>query len=204
MQAFFQGMAFGLVLAALVGPVFFALLRVSAEKGFTYGAFVALGVVFSDAIYVAIAYTGSSLLLDSPWFEKGFGLAGGILIIGFGVSALLKSRREIKAEEEIKTIRLRKRQFILQGFLMNSLNPFVFFFWLGAVGMVNLRDAYTQTDVRLFFAGTLVVVFLTDLSKAYVAHSLRRWLKPAFMVWLNRISGLGLIGFGISLLWKII
>ncbi len=201
MPALFEGMGFGLILAALVGPVFFLLIRESAEKGFKYGALISFGVLFSDTIYIGIAYFGSTLLLELPWFEKGFGLLGGILVIGFGISALLKGKVELKEVDQAKP-RI-KHHFILQGFLMNSLNPFVFFFWLGAVGMVNLKDEYTLTDVRLFFVGTLFMILTTDLLKSYVAHTISKYLKPEFMIWLNRISGIGLIGFGLSLLWRI-
>ncbi|MBI3218462.1 MAG: LysE family transporter [Bacteroidetes bacterium] len=50
MEIVFNGIKFGVVLAFLIGPVFFTIIQTSIERGFWKGALVALGVSVSDVI----------------------------------------------------------------------------------------------------------------------------------------------------------
>jgi len=50
MEAVFNGVIYGLVLAVLVGPVFFTLIQTSIERGFKSGVYVAIGISLSDAL----------------------------------------------------------------------------------------------------------------------------------------------------------
>ncbi|MEJ0033034.1 MAG: LysE family transporter [Bacteroidota bacterium] len=58
---FIKGIQFGIVLAFLAGPVFFTIVQTSAERGFSKGVLVALGVSISDAFYVVVCYLGAHL-----------------------------------------------------------------------------------------------------------------------------------------------
>ncbi|WP_216351112.1 LysE family transporter, partial [Mucilaginibacter polytrichastri] len=49
-EAIFSGIGIGLILTFLTGPVFFALIKTSIEKGFQAGIALALGVVTSDVV----------------------------------------------------------------------------------------------------------------------------------------------------------
>ena len=51
---YLQGVLYGITLALLIGPVFFALLRVSIERGFTSGAWMALGIAVSESFIIAL------------------------------------------------------------------------------------------------------------------------------------------------------
>jgi len=53
-EAIITGIGFGLVLSVLTGPVFFALIKTSIEKGFHAGVAMALGVVTSDMVFINI------------------------------------------------------------------------------------------------------------------------------------------------------
>ena len=61
MESILNGVISGLVLACLIGPVFFTLLQTSIERGFWSGFFVAIGVSLSDAIYIALCYLGNQV-----------------------------------------------------------------------------------------------------------------------------------------------
>jgi threonine/homoserine/homoserine lactone efflux protein len=50
MEIVINGIVSGIVLAFLIGPVFFTIIQTSIERGFTSGVLVAVGVSFSDAV----------------------------------------------------------------------------------------------------------------------------------------------------------
>lgn len=203
--AFFNGIFLGLLLAILIGPVFFALIETSIRKGIIYGIYLAIGIVLSDLLYILITYAGLAKFLDNVQFKNFLGVGGGIIMIVAGISAILKKQqyehsyssfRESKNRDKIKTF--------IKGFALNSLNPAVLLFWIGAVGYVTVNLKYEVLNTLFFFLGTLAITFTTDLGKIYVAKRLSKLLTDQFILWLNRIAGIGLIFFGIKLILEVI
>jgi threonine/homoserine/homoserine lactone efflux protein len=92
-----------------------------------------------------------------------------------------------------------------KGFMMNTLNPFVLIFWLGlgVAGALHNGAIRSSREQALFFSMVIITVFGTDLLKAFLASRLKKLLTAQFLLWLNRISGIGLILFGIRLISKL-
>ncbi len=192
-----SGILLGGVLAILAGPVFFLIMSTSLRKGFRYAAFIATGVLISDAFFIFIAYFGSNfiLLLNNHRFLAG--IIAGMLLIGFGVALLIK-KTDIPAEAISVQDKLTSPfVYIMKGFMINAMNPSVLFFWIGVAGTVSVKDTYTVTHLLFFYGSILLTIYSTDLLKAYIAHKLKSIITINVLLWLNRISGFALIGFGI-------
>jgi len=196
-----QGIGFGLVLAVLLGPVFFALIQTSITKGFTAGAYMAVGVVLSDAVCVLISYFGLLQFISEPATLRWIGIFGGAFMIGYGIFLIVN--KKVKAHSPDipieKNFRL-KGGSLLKGFALNFLNPFVIIYWLGVSSLVSAIPDFTRFDRLLFFVGTLGTVLVTDLIKAYGAKKLRRYVTRTVILWLNRLSGSVLLIFGVKIL----
>lgn len=199
LEPIFSGITFGLVLAVMLGPVFFALLQTSLHEGFKSGVYLAVGVLISDTFLISVCYFFASLIRMIDAHQKLFGIAGGILMIGFGVFNFFRKVKLKEVDDNKKTVHA---QFVLKGFLMNIANPAVLFFWLSVVGLVNVKEGYTKTDELTFFVSVLGTVFLTDILKSYVSHRIKNILKPNVMIWVNRFIGVVLCGFGIHMILK--
>lgn len=200
-----QGIGFGLVLAVLLGPVFFALIQTSITKGFTAGAFMAMGIVFSDACCILISYFGLLQFIQQPGTLRFIGLLGGVFMVGYGLFLLLNRKVMMHSPENPieKNMRL-KGGSLLKGFALNILNPFVIIYWLGVSSLVSAIPDFGRADKGLFFVGTLGTVLVTDLLKAYGAKKLRRFVTRTVILWLNRISGSVLLVFGIKILYDVL
>lgn len=197
-----SGILLGCVVAILAGPVFFLIMNVSLRKGFSYASRVALGVMLSDALFIFIAYFGSNfvLLLNNHRFLAG--IISGILLIAFGIALALK-HADIPAEAiTVQEKNNSKGMYILKGFMLNSMNPSVLFFWLGIAGTVSVKENYTVNHLLIFYGSIITTIFCTDLLKAYIAHKLKSILTVRVLIWLNRISGFALIAFGIYTLFN--
>ena len=197
-DAILKGVLFGLVLAMLIGPVFFALIETSIEKGFYPGFLVAIGIALSDTTYIFISYFGLTNLLAEQTMEKYLGIVGGLILLTFGIVSFFKSRkkREVKLKVQPKGF----KRFIARGFMINGINPMVLFFWIGAVSLAtveyNLKDNY----ILIFFISIIFTVFSTDLLKVYLANRLRFFVTPNFIKIMNIITGTAMVIFGIRLL----
>lgn len=202
MEVVLNGVISGIVLAFLIGPVFFTILQTSIERGFSSGALVAVGVSLSDAFYITISYMGVYQLFDQGGFREYFGYFGGIVLLIFGAYYLfIKSRRLAGAtQEKIGT----KNPWTLvgKGFVINGLSPMVLIFWLGTVGIATTKFGYVTPHKAIpYFASIVSTVFVTDVLKAKLADKLRRLLTPLFIRRLNLVLGFALLVFGIRLIY---
>lgn len=201
-EAVLSGIVLGLTLAMLVGPVFFMLIELSIKKGFADAVYLALGVVICDAVFVLLTYFSSTSLQLMDRFRLEVGWAGGMLLIGFGLVYLLRKPRIKATEIDLPNHDPSPLKEALKGFSLNLLNPFVALFWVGVAAGISARG-FSPVQMQVFYLVVLSTVFLTDLLKAKVAVRMRRFVSPARVRTLHRISGLGLIAFGLRLIFKV-
>lgn len=203
-EAIVSGMVLGVVLAFLIGPVFFLLLDTSIKKGFKVAAYLALGVMLSDAFFIVITYFSSSAIQLMQDYNTEIGIGGGVLLIIFGVLNFIK-KPHIKATElDLADDRRSICIDTSKGFMMNLLNPFTLLFWIGVSGGVAVKFQSSDMHTAIFYSVVLATVLATDLLKAWLAAKLKRFLKPRVLVLVNKISGVGLILFGCRLVYMIL
>lgn len=198
MDVIVNGILLGLLLSILIGPVFFSLLQTSIEKGFRAGVWMALGIMLSDALYISIAYLGISQLMEQDSFRIFLGMAGGVIMLIFGISSILKSPK-IRSALEHENIKNNVFRLISKGFLLNGINPSVLIFWIGVVSMVGVNYDYGKNDALIFFSCIIATVFITDVFKAFLATKLRSILTVRFMNITNKVVGLALCVFSCKL-----
>lgn len=202
LEPIISGAILGFALAFLVGPVFFMILGTSIHNGFMQAAALATGVMLSDCVFILITGFGSASLFTSETFKHYSGLGGGLLLIVFGITTLLK-KQQVNAQQltdypDSKFL----RKYLFRGFIMNCLNPFVLIFWLGVATTLSVKH-FSFNHTVTFYVTTMVVVLGTDLMKAFIANRLRKILTATFLIWLNRISGTALILYGIRILLNV-
>lgn len=202
MDSILNGAVSGIILALLIGPVFFTILQTSVERGFRSGFFVAVGVSLSDAFYITLCYLGVYQLFDQGNFREYLAYFGGIVLLAMGVYYLVvKSRKLIHYDPQ----KLRERSpygLMTKGFIINGLSPMVLIFWLGTVGVATTKFGYATPSTAIPYFSTIVgTVFVTDVIKAKLADRLRAILTPRFIRSLNLVLGLALLIFGCRLIF---
>lgn len=198
-QALFEGISMGLLLSAMIGPVFFTLIQNSVLHGFRHSVVMALGILLSDLIYVAVTYFGVSMLVQNPYIELALGYGGSLVLIGFGIVTFIKKKSERPSSGGLPVPKAKKRIGFFEGFSINGINPFVMLFWISIAGVISVKDHFRAMDIFLFYVGILFTVFAIDILKAYVAKQLRRFVTPKLILQLNRVVAILLIVFGIRL-----
>ncbi len=195
---FLEGYALGLALIVLIGPVLFVLLQSTLERGRAPGFAVALGILVSDILAVLLLSLGAAQLLSQPEAQSWLGIAGGLMLLSFGLLYLL--RAPARAAPEQRGLGARSLAgFFAKGFLVNFVNPFVFLVWLGiiAAGTSVHGDG---AELAWFLTGTIAGIFTLDSLKVLLADRLRPLLEPAALRVAFRLSGVLLLAFGARLL----
>jgi threonine/homoserine/homoserine lactone efflux protein len=215
-----QGVLLGISLSFMVGPLLFAIVQAGIERGFRAGLAVAGGIWISDVLYVLIVFHAMDALITVtaiPNFKLWAGLSGGMLLVAFGMGSLFFSRTPMSGNqtEHISTLdepieggAVRHRRtyaaYLLRGFLLNTVNPFTVFFWLGIAGGVLAPNGWSDRQVMIFFSGMLGTLVVTDTLKAYAAKRVRRFLTPEHTLWVQRGIGLLLVLFGAVLVFRVL
>ena len=200
MEIVFNGVKFGFILAFLIGPVFFTIIQTSIERGFWNGAWVALGVSLSDAVYVAICYFGLFQFLNEPKFRTHMAYAGGAILILFGLYHLFVKTRKARLEVARPTNEPNTFKYFAKGFIINGISPMVLIFWIGTLSFATIDFGYNRgVEMFIFFVSLLITVFVTDVLKAFLADRLRALITRRFLLIMNVAVGICLIIFGVRL-----
>lgn len=205
-EAIVSGIGFGLVLTFLTGPVFFALIKTSIEKGFHAGVALALGVVCSDMVFVGAILFGSQYF-DVTAHDKTYaGIIGSAVLFAIGIYYMFK-KSEINYTNTIPT-RLHRAGYFLKGFVMCIFNPTILFHWtivIGAASTVYHEGVPNRSlKIAIMFLTILVVQFGLDTTKAFYANKLRDRISVKFVHRLNEVAGIALIIASFILLDKLV
>lgn len=193
-----QGILFGLTLALMAGPAFFALIQTSVSQGFRVGYQMALGISLSDIIMVFLAWYGLSAFFDTPKAQKVLSLLGGVVLLGFGLYTVFKKYRPIPYSKEIVLKTKFHYKHFIKGFIFNIANPAIWMFWLLPVGIASAQP--TKNLQIVFLISILVTVLCADLLKCAIANELKRFMTDKVISYFNRVVGAVLLLFGIYLI----
>jgi threonine/homoserine/homoserine lactone efflux protein len=192
-EAIVTGIGFGLVLAVLTGPVFFALIKTSIEKGFHAGVAMALGVVTSDVVFVGAILFGSQFF-DFKIDTHILGYVGSGILLTIGIYYLFK-KPDLTYRKSPK--KLNRAGFFLKGFLMCIFNPSLLFHWITVIGaaatIFHRGVPGSAGKTAVMFLTILIVQFGLDTTKAFYANKLRDRISEKMVHRLNQVAGIALI-----------
>ncbi len=203
-EAIFQGILLGLVIAFSFGPAFFALINTGIKYGYKSGAALATGIVISDFFCIVIFYLGASALISNPKNQFAVGIIGGSVLIAYGLFNFIKKS---KIESENNVVQISGNHYFLiavKGFFLNLLNPFALLFWEAVVSGVGAKFEFSLPKIVLFFSCALAAIYSTDLLKAFIGNKIKKFLTLNTITIINKISGSVLIVFGIILIYRVL
>lgn len=199
-----EGIRAGLLLALLVGPLVVLLLQLSIRRGTAAALAAAVGIWVSDLMFILGSYYGMSGIDDfTPGGPRGFWLGGigGLLLIGTAVYMWFRPPPDLSVERQ----ELNRRGLVtgvLQGFALNTFNPFTVGFWsVFTLTQVHEREL-PDASAWAIYAGILGTIVVTDCIKVLAARKLRNWLKPGVLLTVQRVGALLLGGGGLLLGWR--
>lgn len=206
LYAIISGIGFGLVLAFLTGPVFFALIKTSIEKGFHAGVALALGVVCSDMVFVGALLFGSQFFDVTPHTKIVAGEVGSAVLFIIGIYYIFK-KSEINYSNTTPT-KFKRAGYFFKGFLMCIFNPTILFHWSVVIGTASTiyHEGVPNRHLKIavMFLTILVVQFGLDTTKAFYANKLRARISEKFVHRLNEVAGAALIIASLVLMDKLV
>lgn len=202
---FGRGLLVGFAIAAPVGPIGLLCIQRTLAHGRLTGLVTGLGAATADALYGLVAGLGLTAIATFLTGQQlWMGLFGGLFLCYLGVRTWLSAPAEQAASVQ--------GQSGLWGAYFSTLaltltNPMTIFSFLAVFAGLGLA-ASTSDTVNWLDAATLVLgVFLGSviwwLFLSGITSLLRSRIDSATLVWVNRIAGAILIGFGGYLLFSL-
>jgi threonine/homoserine/homoserine lactone efflux protein len=188
-----RSIVLGFTVAAAVGPIALLTIRRTLAHGRTYGFASGLGVALADSTYAAIAAFGltavTSLLVGA---KVVLGIVGGALLVYIGYRTII-SRPTVAASAADRPGLLAAFASIYGLTLTNPLTIVTFVGLFAALGLST--DGYV--DAATMTAG----VFTGSLAWWAVLVGVVGWLRSRVtrrgLMWVNRVSGVALVAFGL-------
>jgi threonine/homoserine/homoserine lactone efflux protein len=199
---FFKGLLVGFLIATPVGPTGVLCIQRTLNKGKLHGIVSGLGAASADAIYGFVAAFGLTfisnfLVKEQMWLR----LIGGIFLCYMGARVYLsKSQQRATPEDGASYVR-----DYVSAFILTFTNPTTFlafaaaFAGLGLVSLIEHHIAALLLVAGVFVGSGLWWLILSGITATFLGKLL--YTRPA---WLNKISGIIIIAFGLFVLLTLI
>ena len=195
---FFRGLLIGLSIAAPVGPIGVLCIRRTLADGRAAGFASGLGAATADALFGCVAGFGLTfisgvLLAQQGWFR----LIGGLFLCYLGVKTLLSRPAEVAATAQGKGL-LGAYTSTLFLTATNPMTIFAFAAIYAGLGAATGGYSAALTLVAGVFTGSALWWLLLSGGVSLF----RAKFDARSLLWVNRISGVVIVGFGIFSLFE--
>jgi putative LysE/RhtB family amino acid efflux pump len=188
-----KGLVLGLAVAAPLGPIGALCISRALERGFAAGVAGGLGTALADGVYAALAALGfatfSSILAT---ISLPLQLGGGAFMLWLGWNGLTPGPQRAAASISARDL----GGTIAATFLLTIANPMTILSFAALFAGLGLATEADTASAALVSAGVFAGSLLWWCFLSGGVSLFRNRLPPGFSIWVSRISGATLIGFG--------
>lgn len=190
-----RGLLIGFSIAAPVGPIGILCIRRTLSDGRLSGLISGLGAATADAVYGSIAgfglaFISTFLIHQEHWLR----LFGGSFLCYLGIKTLVAKPADQAAPTRGNSL----PRAYLSTFLLTLTNPLTILSFaaiFAGLGLAGAGDHYTGAGMLVLgvFTGSALWWFLLSSGMGI----LKEKFTQGGLLWVNRISGIIILGFGI-------
>lgn len=190
-----RGLVIGFSIAAPVGPIGVLCMRRTLAEGRAFGFVSGLGAASADLIYGGIAgfgltFVSTFLVGHQLWLR----LLGGAFLCYLGVKTLLAKPAEEAAVAKGKTL----IGAYVSAFFLTLTNPMTILSFaavFAGLGLAGGSEDYWSATILV--AGVFLGSSLWWLTLSTVVGLVRNKIGLRALLWVNRVSGAVIVGFGL-------
>ncbi len=188
-----KGLLAGLAIAAPVGPVNVVCISRTLRKGWKAGLASGLGAATADALYGAIAgfsinFIIQLLIREEFWIR----LIGGSFLIVVGVLYYFKRAGSLEAQDAGSA----QQSDFVSTLLLNLTNPTTVLSFLAVLAALRASQPRSWWLDWLLVLGIFCGSLLWWIVLITIVNRFRSRFDDRTMLWMNRLAGLAIGGFG--------
>jgi threonine/homoserine/homoserine lactone efflux protein len=211
-----KGTVIGLVIAAPVGPIGFLCINRTLKEGPTIGLFTGLGAAAADAAYGAVAAFGlMQLAMTLSENQMLLRIVGGLALCVIGARSLVAADRGEKALNNPSAaanaanpgtggLGVRLVRSFASAFLLTLANPATIFSFLAIFAALGWAQSLDAAAATLLVAGVFFGSAVWWLGLSSATGLLRGRMGEHQRIWIQRLSGAAIFGFGVFALLSVI
>lgn len=195
---FLKGLILAFSLGAAVGPICMLCIQRTLQYGRFSGLFSGLGAAFADTFYGIVAAFGltfiSNFLIASQFWLR---LLGGGFLLYLGIKIFFAQPKLITAHVSHKSL----IKDFFSTFFLTLTNPMTIIFYIAifaGLGLGETKGNYSLGSwlvLGVFLGSSLWFLLLSEGLTLF-----RHRITQKAMIWINRLAGIFIMGFGAFLL----
>jgi len=209
LSTFSTGLLLGLSIAAPVGPIGILCIRRTLMMGPWVGLVSGLGAATADSLYGCIAGFGLTAIADFLTHQSmGLRIVGGLFLCYLGITTFLSKPptepATVSAEDLLSETASMPRSLVtaygstLALTLTNPATIFSFAAIFTGLGIVDSPQSFANSGILVL--GVFIGSALWWLCLSSAVSLFRARFSPTGLRWLNRLSGIILLAFGMAAL----
>lgn len=194
-MALFTGMVIGFFVAAPLGPIDMLCIQTSLKKGRNAGLITGLGAAFADVIWATLAALGIVAFKDClTHYQVPFGVIGGVFLLALGYRTFVSKQKQEAAGKG-------HASGFLSTFFLTLLSPTTLLSFSGAFAIMGIdMEGAGNRALFLLVSGVFLGSTIWWIILSSAVSSFKGVLELKHLEWINRFSGVFLLGFGIFVL----
>ena len=195
---FIQGLVIGFSIAAPVGPIGVLCIRRTLAFGQLSGLLSGLGAAAADAVYGSIAgfgltFVAAFLLKQQSWLQ----LLGGLFLCYLGMRVFQTKLQPLKQAVD----RASHAGSFFSTFFLTLANPATVFSFAAIFSGLGLVSRQSNIGLAVMLViGVFIGSALWWLTLSTGVSIIRTRLTSTGLLWINRLSGIVIGGFGLLIL----
>lgn len=188
-----KGIAFGITMAAIPGPIFFLIMQRTIIEGELVGFFCGLGSIGADAFYALLAAIGLSYIMDFLIiYQSIFSLLGSFFILYLGYSIFKRTPATKNFEMKDKSL----VAALVSTFFITVSNPVTIFSYCVIFASLGIDgNNHHWYSIILLLTGVIIGSLCFVLVFIGFLHYFKSIISYRYIVIFNKIIGIILIGF---------
>jgi threonine/homoserine/homoserine lactone efflux protein len=192
-----RGFIVGLIIAAPVGPVNMFCIRQTLAKGWKSGLLSGLGAAAVDTLYGTIAAFSITIIIRILMQEQSrIRLVGGMLLLIIGIAYFFKRPVPLAVSGSCTD----SHSGFVSAFLLNLMNPTAVLSFLAVLSALGLGHSMMWQSTVLVVCGIFCGSMGWWIVLSVVVTRVRGRFSPRLVIYMNRIAGLAIGGFGAALI----
>jgi threonine/homoserine/homoserine lactone efflux protein len=189
-----RGVATGLIIAAPVGPVNVLCMQRTLEKGWRSGVVSGFGAAAADTIYGSVAAFSITLVIDFLLREQFWiRVVGGSLLILIGVLYYFRKPQRLSGRKNDEAT----HSDFASTFLLTATNPTTVLSFIAVLATLGMKEQRAVGATVLLIGGIFTGSMMWWIILTVSVTALRRKINDRAMVWMNRVAGFAIGGFGV-------
>lgn len=198
-EFFIKGLLIGMIFGIPAGAIGALTIQRTIDRGFRAGFITGLGSSLADLLYSVIGVFGNAMIsVFLTEYKGGIQCVGGVIVIVFGISIILKKTTEIK--QDVKSDLL---FCFFSAFGMAMMNPAMILSFMVAFSTFGISKGTTLWQGICLLSGILAGTVVWWGALSGVVAVFRSRITGRIYRMLNLILGSCLLVFGLGMIVKV-